>query len=366
MACIFAHAQTAPTEPRKKEAISSLIPAQQAPATQIVPPPAPKPVSPEPTRAPATSSLRPPEGVSHLQKPTPETKITPPTPAPTPAPTPKPTPEPTPVPTPKPTPVPTPVPTPPPTPKPTPKPTPEPTPVPTPKPTPVPTPVPTPPPTPKPTPKPTPEPTPVPTPKPTPAPTPVPTPPPTPKPTPKPTPEPTPVPTPKPTPVPTPVPTPLPDPSPTPTPAPEPAPAPKLSFRAKQQLSTQPDAPNSQNTEPAIDTVPQLAPPPPDTRSREKLSHPARVSDEEQDELFAAEVAAILSKEKQGPQNSTKNAPRAAVVRMPSESWLIRASAQIESLPINERPAAFQKVLEHYKMMRIEERASSGQSGRGQ
>ena len=302
MACIFAHAQTAPTEPRKKEAISSLIPAQQAPATQIVPPPAPKPVSPEPTRAPATSSLRPPEGVSHLQKPTPETKITPPTPAPTPAPTPKPTPEPTPVPTPKPTP----------------------------------------------------------------APTPVPTPPPTPKPTPKPTPEPTPVPTPKPTPVPTPVPTPLPDPSPTPTPAPEPAPAPKLSFRAKQQLSTQPDAPNSQNTEPAIDTVPQLAPPPPDTRSREKLSHPARVSDEEQDELFAAEVAAILSKEKQGPQNSTKNAPRAAVVRMPSESWLIRASAQIESLPINERPAAFQKVLEHYKMMRIEERASSGQSGRGQ
>ena len=334
MACIFAHAQTAPTEPRKKEAISSLIPAQQAPATQIVPPPAPKPVSPEPTRAPATSSLRPPEGVSHLQKPTPETKITPPTPEPTP----------------KPTPTPTPVPTPPPTPKPTP----------------APTPVPTPPPTPKPTPKPTPEPTPVPTPKPTPAPTPVPTPPPTPKPTPKPTPEPTPVPTPKPTPVPTPVPTPLPDPSPTPTPAPEPAPAPKLSFRAKQQLSTQPDAPNSQNTEPAIDTVPQLAPPPPDTRSREKLSHPARVSDEEQDELFAAEVAAILSKEKQGPQNSTKNAPRAAVVRMPSESWLIRASAQIESLPINERPAAFQKVLEHYKMMRIEERASSGQSGRGQ
>ena len=51
---------------------------------------------------------------------------------------------------------------------------------------------------------------------------------------------------------------------------------------------------------------------------------------------------------------------------MPSEAWLIRASAQIESLPINERPAAFQKVLEHYKMMRIEERAASNQSGKGQ
>ena len=115
-----------------------------------------------------------------------------------------------------------------------------------------------------------------------------------------------------------------------------------------------------------INAVPQLAPPPPDSRSREKLRRPASVNDEEQDEDFASEVAAILSKTKQRPENSTKNAPRAAVVRMPSEAWLIRASAQIESLPINERPAAFQKVLEHYKMMRIEERAASNQSAKGQ
>ncbi len=115
-----------------------------------------------------------------------------------------------------------------------------------------------------------------------------------------------------------------------------------------------------------INAVPQLAPPPPDTATREKLRRSANVSDDAQDEDFAAEVAAILSKTKQRPENSTKNAPRAAVVRMPSEAWLIRASAQIESLPINERPAAFQKVLEHYKMMRIEERAASGQSGKVQ
>ena len=115
-----------------------------------------------------------------------------------------------------------------------------------------------------------------------------------------------------------------------------------------------------------INVVPQLAPPPPDSRSREKFRRPASVNDEEQDEDFASEVAAILSKTKQRPENSTKNAPRAAVVRMPSEAWLIRASAQIESLPINERPAAFQKVLEHYKMMRIEERAAANQNGNAQ
>ncbi len=88
------------------------------------------------------------------------------------------------------------------------------------------------------------------------------------------------------------------------------------------------------------------------------------MSDDEQDEDFAAEVAAILSKTKARPANSTTKAPRAAVVRMPSESWLIRTSAEIESLPVNERPAAFQKIMEHYKMMRIEERAATNQSGK--
>ena len=111
-----------------------------------------------------------------------------------------------------------------------------------------------------------------------------------------------------------------------------------------------------------MNIIPQLAPPPPDIQSREKL--PRSMDVESSDEDFAAEVAGILSKTKARPANSSANAPRPTVVRMPSESWLIRASAEIESLPVNARPAAFQKIMEHYKMMRIEERAATNQSGK--
>jgi hypothetical protein len=82
------------------------------------------------------------------------------------------------------------------------------------------------------------------------------------------------------------------------------------------------------------------------------------VGAELEDEVLAAEVAAILSPEsaKRLPHPST--VPRAKVVRVASERWLLDACEEINALPEEERPREFQKVLALYKQMRIEERSA--------
>ncbi len=211
-------------------------------------------------------------------------------------------------------------------------------------------------PTPKPTPKPAPEPTPKPTPKPTPGPTPKPTPKPTPEPTPKPTPKPTPEPTPKPTPKPTPEPTLSPGtgaqnhrPSGDPDNIPEPTPVPQQRIRG----------PAGGNPSPVNE---QLAPSVPSTSSRQKAPHldsASSTTDREAEEL-AAEVAAILAEDRGETRRATaaSQAPRPLIVKLPSEKFLTEATRHLQSLPMEERPAAFQAMIEKYRSMRDAERES--------
>ena len=50
-------------------------------------------------------------------------------------------------------------------------------------------------------------------------------------------------------------------------------------------------------------------------------------------------------------------APRATAVRMPSELWLKKASADLESQPEQTRAAAFAKIMQRYRQIKAEERA---------
>jgi hypothetical protein len=103
--------------------------------------------------------------------------------------------------------------------------------------------------------------------------------------------------------------------------------------------------------------VAQLAPAPPTIRKT--LPYPADFGNDADSESIAEEVAAILSTTLPPPPRvSTPKAARPTVINYPSERWLREASAHLESLPEGQRAAAFQKIIEHYRMMRIEERTT--------
>jgi len=116
-----------------------------------------------------------------------------------------------------------------------------------------------------------------------------------------------------------------------------------------------PLAPSSGDASP----VAQLAPAVPNINVRKTLPYPADFGNDADSESIAAEVAAILSTTPPpAPRASAPKAARPTVLSYPSERWLREASAQLESLPAAQRPAAFQKIIEHYRMMRIEERTT--------
>jgi len=113
---------------------------------------------------------------------------------------------------------------------------------------------------------------------------------------------------------------------------------------------------SSENSSP----VAQLAPATPVTASPKKaLPYPADFGHDADSDSIAAEVAAILSTDP--PPAPRAPRPKAAVptvLSYPSERWLREASARIETLPEAQRAAAFQKIIEHYRLMRIEERTT--------
>ena len=106
----------------------------------------------------------------------------------------------------------------------------------------------------------------------------------------------------------------------------------------------------------------QLAPPVLPGTVRTKHPHPPTTSsnaDREAEEL-AAEVAAILAEDagEARRQNADPRAPRPLIVKLPSEKYLTEATRELQSLPMDERPAAFQAMIEKYRAMRAAERES--------
>jgi len=116
----------------------------------------------------------------------------------------------------------------------------------------------------------------------------------------------------------------------------------------------------SANASPASATPAGAAPATPTVFADSRLGEVA--TSEQIDPKLAAQVAAVLSKY---PPPAAKNAPgtpRIAVVRMPSEHWLLKTCEGLNELPANERVAAFRDILQRYKRMRNEERAASSSS----
>jgi hypothetical protein len=106
----------------------------------------------------------------------------------------------------------------------------------------------------------------------------------------------------------------------------------------------------------------QLAPSVPSTSSRQKAPHldsASSTTDREAEEL-AAEVAAILAEDRGETRRATaaSQAPRPLIVKLPSEKFLTEATRHLQSLPMEERPAAFQAMIEKYRSMRDAERES--------
>lgn len=133
-----------------------------------------------------------------------------------------------------------------------------------------------------------------------------------------------------------------------PTPLPEPVPMPK--------------------SEPEKVVVPPLPPDPsvgeqiapPELKEARRLFALATVEAELGDTSFAAEVAAVLSKEPvKIPDSATP--PRPKTVRMPSEQWLLTTCEKLNGLPEQERLIEFQKVLSRYRKLRAQERRMSGE-----
>ncbi len=102
----------------------------------------------------------------------------------------------------------------------------------------------------------------------------------------------------------------------------------------------------------------QVSPPVPSARvsSREKLPYNTDLGTDTDSQEIAAEVAAILSKEH--PTRSTGTSPRPLIVKLPSSRWFSDALAKLDTLPMDERPAAFQSIIEKYRAMRAAERES--------
>lgn len=85
---------------------------------------------------------------------------------------------------------------------------------------------------------------------------------------------------------------------------------------------------------------------------KDKLPYGAKLGSDTESQELAAEVAAILSKE----QPILARAPRPIIMKLPSERYLAEATATLDTLPMGERPAAFQAIIEKYRTMRTEER----------
>ena len=93
-----------------------------------------------------------------------------------------------------------------------------------------------------------------------------------------------------------------------------------------------------------------MAPPAPIVKG--KLPYGGSLGADSESQELAAEVAAILSAE----QPVVARPPRPLIVKLPSERFLAEATAKIDTLPADERPAAFQAVIEKYRAMRTAER----------
>ena len=100
--------------------------------------------------------------------------------------------------------------------------------------------------------------------------------------------------------------------------------------------------------------VEQMAPPAPVLK--DALPYGAKLDTDSESQELAAEVAAILSPE----QPVLARPPRPLIVKLPSERFLAEATAKIDTLPKNERPAAFQAAIEKYRAMRTAEREKMG------
>lgn len=132
-----------------------------------------------------------------------------------------------------------------------------------------------------------------------------------------------------------------------------PAPKPALRF-ADPVLVTEPvEFAHTVPMQPRPSKGPQVAPPEPGIAGR--LFPIAAVEAELEDASLAAEVAAILSKQPRRPA-AEGDAPRAKIVRIASEQWLLTACEELNALPEEQRAAEFQKVLSRFRQMRAEER----------
>ena len=96
--------------------------------------------------------------------------------------------------------------------------------------------------------------------------------------------------------------------------------------------------------------VEQIAPPAP--MLQDKLPYGATLGSDVDSQELAAEVAAILSKE----QPILARAPRPLIMKLPSERYLAESTAKLDTLPMDERPSAFQAIIEKYRAMRTAER----------
>lgn len=118
---------------------------------------------------------------------------------------------------------------------------------------------------------------------------------------------------------------------------------------------------------PGTSDAPQVAPPAPvappsrKPKSRTALPYDTGLGTDAESQEIAAEVAAILSKDQPSTSAETpirQSAPRPLIVKLPSERWLKQATENLESLPMDERPAAFQAIIVKYRAMRSAERES--------
>lgn len=107
-----------------------------------------------------------------------------------------------------------------------------------------------------------------------------------------------------------------------------------------------------------ISATEQVSPPVPSARvsSRAKLPFETDLGTDADSREIAAEVASILSTD--NAARSTDPSPRPLIVKLPSSRWFSDALAKLDTLPMDERPAAFQSIIEKYRTMRAAERES--------
>ncbi len=123
-------------------------------------------------------------------------------------------------------------------------------------------------------------------------------------------------------------------------------------------LHFQPPNPPPQIAAPA--QVDQIAPPVPASTilAKPRISHPG-IADPDA-EALAAEVAAIVAEDalEKSRQPASAKAPRPLIMKLPSERYIAEATRRLQSLPMEERPLAFQAMIQKYRVMRDSERES--------